>query len=112
MITIIYMVNGDSNADAKSESIAMNMYDMYKDYDYTHLSSTESLFTAFRTLIAEGKIPHDKVVFKYNDEIMTIDSDGQLDRGYPRGFCDSEQDLMRRLIKVRVEKMRAEKNKE
>lgn len=102
MLTIIYTEHGDSNADAKSEFIAMNMYNMYKDNNYTHLSSTSSLFTAFRMLVAEGKIPHDEVVFKFNNKILEINPDGQMKKGYPKGFCDAEFDLMLRIVNAQI----------
>lgn len=102
MLTIVYSEHGKSNADAKSEFIAMNMYEKYKDKNYRYLSSTESLFTAFRVMVAEKKINHTDVVFKFENKTLELDEDGQLKDGYPKGFCDVDLDLYSRLIDTKV----------
>lgn len=112
MIIIEFAEHGILNPDIKSESYAMRIYESYNDknHDYLYTSSTESLFTAFRMLVAEGKIPHNEVVFKYNGEIMNIGLDGELIGGYPKGFCDAEIHLMHRIIKAKINKNK--KNRE
>lgn len=101
MITIVYTEHGDSNADLKSESLAMWIYENYKDNDYIYLTSTETLILAFRLLVAEGKIPHDKIVFRFNGEIIKILPDGQTHIGYPKGFCDAETNILFRMMEAK-----------
>lgn len=101
MLTIIYDAEGKANADLKSEILALSLFES-KAITYT--TSTNSLITAFRALIAEGVIPHAEVVFAFEGETLVIDADGQLERGYPKGFCDSEKQLLFRLIDARRKK--------
>lgn len=105
MIIIEYSKYGIPNADLESEWLAREIYKRYTNYrsecDYTYQTSTDSLITAFRTLIAEQEIPFDKVVFKFNNEILKVDKYGQLEKGYPKGFCDSLETLLFRLIDTR-----------
>lgn len=106
MIIVEYTKHGIPNADIESEWLAMEIYKRKTEHqsedDYTYQTSTDSLITAFRTLIAEKQIPFDKVVFRFNGEILNIDEDGQLEKGYPKGFCDSEKKLLFRLIDAKM----------
>lgn len=111
MLTVEYSVQGIPNADLDSEKLAMSLYeDSLYHKDITYHTSTESLILAIRVLIAEKNLPHNDIVFKYGEEILKIDEIGQLGRSYPKGFCDAYENLLHRIVRVKIDK--AKKNKE
>lgn len=107
MVIIEYSEHGIPNADLQSEWLAEQIYTRYTNYrselDYTYHTSTDSLITAFRLLVAEGKIPKEDIKFRFKDEFLKIDSYGQIER-FPKGFVDSEMDRLYRLMKIQIDK--------
>lgn len=105
MIIVEYAKHGIPNADLESEWLARQIYNRYISYrselDYTYQTSTESLVTAFRMLIAEGVISHEEIQFEFDGEILKPLPDGQLEK-FTKGFCDAELDMMFRIIKTRI----------
>lgn len=96
MLTVVYSKYGKSNSDAMSEELALAIYS-----DKTHYTtSTDSLITAFKLLIAEEKIPYDGIRFVFENEELMINKMGEFEN-YPKGFCDTEQDMLFRILKSR-----------
>lgn len=93
MITIEYSKHGLAVSDDSVENFALKLFNTNKDF-YT---STESLILAFRVLIAEGKIPHDKVQFEYDGQIIRLYKNGTFEP-QPKGFCDCQYDMLIRLM--------------
>lgn len=101
MIRITYSKDGKSNPDAKSEKLAL----MLHEYKNNYTTSTNSLITAFRMLIAEGKIPHDEIVFVYEEEELTSNEYGTLNK-FPEGFCDVELNLLFRIMNAQRKRVK------
>ena len=106
MLIIEYAKHGIPNGDLLSEEIAREIYKRYSESgytdDYTYQTSTDGLVTAFRMLVAEGDIPHDKIVFKFNGEIIKVINElGEIER-WNNGFADAEMGMLRRIVQVRI----------
>jgi 5-methylcytosine-specific restriction endonuclease McrA len=56
----------------------------------------------FRTAIAEGIITPDNIRFYYDDKLLGVDENGNINDlekpGFPRGFCDLSLNLSRRIL--------------
>lgn len=59
--------------------------------------STENLLYEVRACVREGKLPYDKIQFKYEDNIITITKDGRCSH-YVEGFHDSFSNQLDRLF--------------
>jgi len=101
MITIEYRDDFSCNAIGDcfvDRWIANTVMEVLEDIDDDMLEvSNENVIYEIRARVAEGSLPHDAIRFKYRDEIIRIDRNGELDK-HPEGFCDQQRNALRRLI--------------
>lgn len=104
MIIVEYADWATPHADLRVEETALTIWKQFyyfKTFEYS--TSTANLITAFRMLIAEGKIPHNDIVFKFRDNIIQVLKDGSLS-DFPKGFADTELDMMWRIMDTKITK--------
>lgn len=69
-------------------------YQQGKLTDYT--VGSDVLIQAFRLLVTKNEIEHTNIVFAFDDEVLTVDKGGRLDR-WPNGFCDQIMNILAQL---------------
>ena len=71
--------------------------------------STENFILALRLLIVEDKIKPEQVIFKFKNDIFSIDEYG-IFVNWPRGFIDWQSEFHRKIIKAQNIKRKRELN--
>lgn len=105
MFTIEYTYDGTAYKDWHMEFIAENINaTLARKLDEQHYAmtwkvSTENVLFEVRACIKEGKLPYDKIQFKYEDNIIAITKDGRCDH-HVDGFHDLLSKQLDRLIDV------------
>jgi hypothetical protein len=94
MKIIEYSEQGVAYSDHRAEDIAREF--LRGDDDYICVS-TENIITATRALVKEKYILHDQVQFLFREEPLAMDRGGGLYH-WPRGFCDSTEGWLMRLL--------------
>jgi len=96
MLTLIYDPNETAIPDGHCDELAERMAKSY-ELDQTYIFGAANIFYAVRVLVGRGKIPANKVIFKYKDQEIHIDSNGRCTT-WPRGFCEYEEVKLELLI--------------
>lgn len=104
MIIVEYADWATPHADSRVEETALTIWKNFSDIkNFEYATSTANLITAFRMLVAEGVIPHNDIVFRFNGNTIQILKDGSLS-DFPKGFADIELDMMCRIIDTKITK--------
>lgn len=98
MKTVEYSGIGIAFADCLAEHAAQRFLEGYDDHIVV---STSNFIDAVRVCVAEGKIDHKEVQFKFNGEIIPIKANGSL-VDWPKGFCDTIMNLQCRALQARI----------
>lgn len=94
MRTIEYAIDGEPISDAS----AMQRARAFFNSGDLHIKiSSEVFILAVRVLIFEGVVSHKTVQFLFNGAPISPDRNGRLP-SYPRGFCDTVDDFLMRLM--------------
>lgn len=107
MITIEYKEHGVTFSDFKAEETARSfcyLHNKTKE-DALYIVSNECIVDAMKLMVLEGAVSHNDVQFKFNDEILKINELGEIEK-YPKGFCDQNQEIMRKVVYLRREKLK------
>lgn len=100
-IAIIFSPIGDVVADCNAEAYAVRFWEKKKNC----IVATESIITAIRVLVCEGKIDHEKIIFydEKSDSCMEVNTYGVLPH-WVRGFCETDLNLVERILLGGIEK--------
>lgn len=91
MTKITYSSNGIAVGDSNSEKFVLD--NIGKEIEV----SSELVVEAARCLVKEGIINHKDILFIYDGEELHCDKYANLD-SWPRGFCDTFENLLSRII--------------
>ena len=89
MLKIVYARYGKPYSDFCSLRLAKKIVNNYlNDYKEKIINvSTSNIIVALRILVKRGMINYKEIIFEFEDELITIDSNGKLSH-YPKGFID------------------------
>jgi hypothetical protein len=105
-ITVEYdLENGYLFADGKAEEWVNGIINKFhkdiaegcEDIDWDIKVCSYLLVDAFRVKIAEGRLSHKDIIFRFKGENIKSDKYGRL-QVWPKGFCDVGTDLLERLL--------------
>lgn len=105
MLKIIYDENGMRYSDHDIANMVKNE-EYYHNIDniIVHTSS-HLVIDFFRMLVAERKIPFDKLRIYVKGEEFHVDEYGAImDANYYHLLNDAEKDILRRIVKARIRK--------
>lgn len=95
MITIHYVEHGDMYSD---QGVSRFVQDVQKNVklecDWNSQVSNELVILALRAAVSQGKIPHNKIRFKYQDTLIHVNKDGRFIDPLPEGFCDNNDNYL------------------
>jgi hypothetical protein len=99
MLVLEYHPDGVCVADAKTMEIAESFVQRANQLNVMHevRFSQAMIFDAFRVLIKRGVVDHSLVQFKFKDNLMYCNKDGQMN-DWPRGFCDYTEDYLLEIL--------------
>ncbi len=105
MITVTYDPHGqdelgisDGETDRFADHIQGAVEHSKTDIEYKILNFL--VINEIRARIAENKIDHTKIQFKFQGQIIVPNNDGTLS-DYPRGFGDTDILIVRRILSAR-----------
>jgi hypothetical protein len=107
MITIDYthddckITYSDAHSEPFAREIAKATNNGNSDYNFT--TCNENDVHAFRLLIAEGSLPHDKVRFLFGDQTVNINEYGAC-RDWPDGWADTGARLAENILCATIRK--------
>ena len=105
MITIKYASGGELVSDFDIQSFMdMVMTKAENDNDMNWTVSSSLPIEAITLLIAEGKVPHDKVLFIFEDKEIRPNEYGVIWR--PEGYCDIGCKIAEKTLIAAVKKRR------
>lgn len=99
MKTIEYSDQGVAYPDHRAEDVAREF--LRGDDEYICVS-TDNIIYATRALIKEKYIPHDQIQFLFREEPLAMDRYAGI-YNWPRGFCDSNEGWLMRLLETNVD---------
>jgi len=73
------------------------------DADIHETYSTENIFYALRLLIANGTLPHDRILFVYQGHAFQANEYGAI-RDWPEGFSDLTTRFSENIIRAAMQK--------
>lgn len=94
----------NNSPDGKVLEHAYNIYNLYKENPKIFnffLTGTATKIMALRILVARGIIPHEKIRFKYKEDILLVREDGGMDI-QPEGFCNIYLDMNLEILKSMI----------
>lgn len=110
MITIEYAGYGKPVSDFDYEKVLKDIIWLCLEHSSPtpYCFSSSIIFTAIRLAIAKGEIPHDKIQFKYQDKVFSVNKYGAI-MDWPTGFCDIGSRMCEEILKLAMAKRKQEK---
>lgn len=102
MLKFIYSKRGRAISDFDLDDFIKDIICDANKNKFYHCS-TENLFNRVRLAIVEGHLNPENVLFVFNDEEITINSDGLCDK-WSNGFLCESETTARNLLKARLVK--------